>query len=162
MSKTIKQIADELNVSKQAVYKRYKNKLYTEVYPYTHIENNILYIDEQGEKIIKQDFFKSFVDKQPHTETHTDIHTDTHTDTEGVNKIIDTLNTTIELLNKQLEEKDKQIASLMETIQTQAKGISAESHAELADKLKIESSEQKEERKTRGFFGRLFGKETSK
>ena len=30
MAKTIKQIADEIGVSKQTVYKRYKGKLYTE------------------------------------------------------------------------------------------------------------------------------------
>ena len=70
-----------------------------------------------------------------------------------------TLNTTIELLNKQLAEKDKQIAALTEIVQTQAKGISADSHAELADKLKLENAEQKEERETRSFWKRLFNKE---
>lgn len=159
MSKTIKQIADELNVSKQAVYKRYKNKLYTEVHPYTHTENNVLYIDEQGENIIKQDFLKSNAETESHTDTHTDTHTKPHTDIEGVHSIIHTLNTTIELLQKQLEEKDKQIAALMETIQTQAKGISAESHAELADKLKIESAEDRAEREKKGFFRRMFNRQ---
>jgi AcrR family transcriptional regulator len=158
MSKTIKQIADELKVSKQAVYKRYKNKLYTEVYPYTHTENNVLYIDEQGEKIIKQDFLKSYVDKQPHTESHTDTYTDTHTDTEGVHGIIDTLKTTIELLNKQLSQKDKQIEELTETIKIQAQSINAANHAELAEQLKIENSEDREKREKKGFFKRLFNR----
>ncbi len=36
--KTIRQIADEIGVSKQAVYKRYKGKLHTVCAPYTHTE----------------------------------------------------------------------------------------------------------------------------
>ncbi|MFR6711970.1 MAG: hypothetical protein ACLUSX_12865 [Ruminococcus sp.] len=36
--KTIRQIADEIGVSKQAVYKRYKGKLHTVCAPYAHTE----------------------------------------------------------------------------------------------------------------------------
>lgn len=97
--KTIKQIADELGVSKQSVYKRYRGKLYTEVYPYAHTENGTVYIDEQGENIIKQDFLK-------------DKTVSSGADTEYIPKIIDTLNKTIEILQNQLFEKDKQISEL--------------------------------------------------
>ena len=38
--KTIRQIADELGVSKQAVYKRFKGKLYTVCAPYAHTERS--------------------------------------------------------------------------------------------------------------------------
>lgn len=38
MAKTIKEIADEIGVSKQAVYKRYKGKLHTVCAPYVHTE----------------------------------------------------------------------------------------------------------------------------
>lgn len=115
--KTIKQIADELNVSKQAVYKRYKGKLYTEVHPYTHTDKGIVYIDEHGENIIKKDFLKD----RPGT---------TGADTEHIQgyggadkeymptQIFDTLNKTIELLQNQLKEKDKQIEELHNIINT--------------------------------------------
>ena len=56
--KTIRQIADEIGVSKQTVYKRYKGKLHTVCAPYAHTEQGVLYIEEQGETLIKQDFLK--------------------------------------------------------------------------------------------------------
>lgn len=56
--KTIRQIADEIGVSKQTVYKRYKGKLYTVCAPYAHTEQGVLYIEEQGETLIKQDFLQ--------------------------------------------------------------------------------------------------------
>lgn len=59
MAKTIKEIAEEIGVSKQAVYKRYKGKLSTACAPYAYIEYGVVYLDEQGEMIIKQDFAKT-------------------------------------------------------------------------------------------------------
>ena len=56
--KTIRQIADEIGVSKQAVYKRYKGKLHTVCAPYAHTEQGVLYLSEQAETLIKQDFLK--------------------------------------------------------------------------------------------------------
>ena len=48
--KTIRQIADEIGVSKQAVYKRYKGKLHTVCAPYTHTEQGVLYLSEQSQE----------------------------------------------------------------------------------------------------------------
>ena len=48
MAKTLKEIADEIGVSKQAVYKRFKGKLSTVCAPYAYIEYGVVYIDEQG------------------------------------------------------------------------------------------------------------------
>lgn len=59
MAKTIKEIAAEIGVSKQAVYKRWKGKLSVVCAPYSYVEYGVVYIDEQGETIIKQDFAKS-------------------------------------------------------------------------------------------------------
>lgn len=59
MGKTIKEIAAEIGVSKQAVYKRYKGKLSAACAPYAYTEYGVVYLDEQGEAIIKQDFAKS-------------------------------------------------------------------------------------------------------
>ena len=110
--KTIRQIADEIGVSKQAVYKRYKGKLHTVCAPYAHTEQGVLYIEEQGETLIKQDFL--------HTECSIGAHTDTHTERsngaalehpENVG-VIAVLQTTIDTLQGQLSVKDQQIEEL--------------------------------------------------
>ena len=54
--KTFLQIAEEIGASKQAVYKRYKGKLYKTVLPYARNVDGTIYILEQGESVIKQDF----------------------------------------------------------------------------------------------------------
>lgn len=56
MAKTIKQIANEIGVTKQSVYKRLKGKLNAACAPYVHTEDRIIYLDELGEQIIKNDF----------------------------------------------------------------------------------------------------------
>ena len=70
--KTIRQIADEIGVSKQAVYKRYKGKLYTVCAPYAHTEQGVLYLSEQAETLIKQDFLRDGCPNGSHTDTHTE------------------------------------------------------------------------------------------
>lgn len=59
MAKTLKEIASEIGVTKQAVYKRYKGKLSAACAPYAYVEYGVVYLDEQGELIIKQDFEKT-------------------------------------------------------------------------------------------------------
>ena len=82
--KTIRQIAAEIGVSKQAVYKRYKGKLQTVCAPYAHTEQGAvsythldvykrqeqgaLYLSEQAETLIKQDFLKADRSNGAHTE----------------------------------------------------------------------------------------------
>lgn len=56
MAKTIKQIANEIGVTKQSVYKRFKGKLNAACAPYVHTKDGIIYLDELGEQIIKNDF----------------------------------------------------------------------------------------------------------
>lgn len=48
--KTIRQIADEIGVSKQAVYKRFKGKLHTVCAPYAHTERPNGAVLEQGQE----------------------------------------------------------------------------------------------------------------
>ncbi len=96
--KTIKQIADEIGVSKQAVHQKRKNKeLSTALQPFTSIVDGVVYISVDGEKIIKSAFKKD----EPSTAS------------ERKNQVSDnqfTVNFTLETLSKQLEEKDKQLA----------------------------------------------------
>ncbi len=53
---TVKQIADEIGVSKQAVYKRATGKLKSVLAPYVYTEYNRTCYREEGVRIIKQDF----------------------------------------------------------------------------------------------------------
>ena len=100
MAKTIKQIADEIGVSKQTVYKRYKGKLHTVCAPYAHTEQGVLYIEEQGETLIKQDFLQKERSNGAVLE---------QSENAGV---VAVLQTTIDTLQGQLAIKDKQIEEL--------------------------------------------------
>lgn len=147
--KTIRQIAEEIGVSKQAVYKRYKGKLYTEVLPYVHIKDGTTYIEEQGETVIKQNFSKDSISNEAHTEADTECIQDTPTDT--------ATNILIQMLQKELEVKNKQIEELTATIRIQAESIKADRHNELAETY-IDGQQKLTEGKKQGFFKRIFTK----
>lgn len=56
--KTIKEIADDLNVTKQDVYqKRRSEPLFSELKPHTHKNNGIIYISNEGIELLKQALF---------------------------------------------------------------------------------------------------------
>ena len=168
--KTIRQIADEIGVSKQAVYKRYKGKLHTVCAPYAHTEQGVLYIEEQGETLIKQDFL--------HTECSIGAHTDTHTERsngaalehpENVG-VIAVLQTTIDTLQGQLAIKDKQIENLNARLaESNAALVAAQQTAQAAQALHAgtiqqqliygDTAEEQEETPVgehRGWLHRLF------
>lgn len=56
MDLTIKELADELGVSKQTVYKRATGKLKQELEPFMYLKANMTYIQEPGADIIREDF----------------------------------------------------------------------------------------------------------
>ena len=108
MSKTIKQIADELGVSKQAVQKRLSREpLYTSVAPYISTIDGVKYIDVVGENLVKSAFSKSGIDRND----------DLSIDKSGLSidknneftPIIEVLQATIDTLKGQLDAKDEQI-----------------------------------------------------
>ena len=112
MAKTIKQIADEIGVSKQTVYKRYKGKLYTVCAPYAHTEQGGLYIEEQGETLIKQDFLQKECSIGAHTYAHTERSNGAVLEQSENAGVVAVLQTTIDTLQGQLAIKDKQIEEL--------------------------------------------------
>ena len=112
MAKTIKQIADEIGVSKQTVYKRYKGKLYTVCAPYAHTEQGVLYIEEQGETLIKQDFLQKECSIGAHTYAHTERSNGAVLEQSENAGVVAVLQTTIDTLQGQLAIKDKQIEDL--------------------------------------------------
>ena len=105
MSKTIKQIADELGVSKQAVQKRLSREpLYTRIQPHVYTQNGVKYIEAVGEKLIKSAFSKTGVDKPDNLSIDTGIDkSDLYT------PMIEVLQATIDTLQGQLVIKDEQI-----------------------------------------------------
>ena len=112
MAKTIKQIADEIGVSKQTVYKRYKGKLYTVCAPYAHTEQGVLYIEEQGETLIKQDFLQKECSIGAHPYAHTERSNGAVLEQSENAGVVAVLQTTIDTLQGQLAIKDKQIEEL--------------------------------------------------
>lgn len=112
MSKTIKQIADELGVSKQAVQKRLSREpLYTSVAPYISTVSGVKYIEVVGEKIIKSAFSKSGVDSLSIDKS--DLYIDK---SDLYTPIIEMLQVTIDTLQGQLVTKDEQIKGQQEQI----------------------------------------------
>lgn len=109
MSKTIKQIADELGVSKQAVHqKRRKEPLSTSLQPFTTTVDGVVYISVDGEKLIKQAFSKG----EPSTPVDA-VSVNEFTPVDGSSG---ELSGVIEILKKQLEVKDKQIEQQQQSI----------------------------------------------
>lgn len=134
--KTIRQIADEIGVSKQAVYKRYKGKLYTVCAPYAHTEQGTLYIEEQGETLIKQDFLQDNCSNGAHTYAHTECSIGALLEYTENYKIITVLQATIDTLQGQLAVKDKQIEELNARLaETSAALVAAQQTAQAAQAL---------------------------
>jgi len=106
--KTIRQIADEIGVSKQAVYKRYKGKLHTVCAPYAHTEQGVLYLSEQAETLIKQDFLKDDRSNGAHMERSIGAVPEQSQEA----GVVAVLQATIDMLQGQLAVKDRQIEEL--------------------------------------------------
>jgi len=113
--KTIKQIADEIGVSKQAVYKRVKGSLHTVIAPYAHTVDGVVYISEQGENLIIEAFLKNTAYKEAYTEVYTpyaESHTKPHTEYTGAhtkNDEITFLREQNKVLLERLSDKDRQL-----------------------------------------------------
>ena len=114
--KTLRQIADEIGVSKQAVYKRYKGKLHTVCAPYAHTEQGVLYLSEQAETLIKQDFLKDECSNGAHTDTHTERSVGAVPEQPQEASVVAVLQATIDTLQGQLAVKDRQIEKLTEAL----------------------------------------------
>lgn len=137
--KTIKQIADEIGVSKQAIsYRlkqlekendRQKNRQILAVK-----ENGVLVVSLVGETLIKSAFSEN--DRQKEND---DLPPNNRQKDED---ILAVLKATIDTLQKQLEIKDKQIEELIATNKAQAQSINADRHTELADRM-LEAQEPK-------------------
>ena len=170
MSKTVKQIADELGVSKQAVHQKRKSKeLSTALQPFTSTVDGVVYISVDGENLIKQAFLKN--DRKQVDGKLTATVDGSFTPPEDSEIVF--LRGQVEKLQAELEkerehnrEKDKQ---LLETLNKLAESQAALSAGQAADKQKalaekiIEGSKQLSDEEPgaivpQSFFKKIFGR----
>lgn len=157
--KTIKQIADEIGVSKQAVQKRIsRDPLYTSIQPYIDTVDGTKYIAVVGENLIKSAFLgnerQPVADNQattmytasipvfdtlstPNNDRNEDIEDEFKLTMSLVEKQLALLEKQNDVLTKELEIKNDQIESLMQTLQIQTEGVNADRHNELAETLML-------------------------
>ena len=115
--KTIKQIADELGVSKQAVHQKRKRKeLSTALQPFTSMIDGVIYIDTDGESIIKSAFLSP--DRKP---------------VDGVfTSTVDGQKLLYDILKAELAVKNEQIATLQSELAAER-----QHNREQSDKLAV-------------------------
>ena len=108
MAKTIRQIADEIGVSKTAVSKQIAN---LGLRSGLRKNGNQFAIDERQETLIKQAFLE-----KSQTEIENQTQTKSQTENHEVSDLVCVLQATIDTLQGQLEVKDRQIEKLTEAL----------------------------------------------
>ena len=155
--KTIKQIADEIGVSKQAIQKRIaREPLNSYIHPYVSTEGTTKYISEAGEALIIGAFSKRVYTPSTVDETETGI---------DESKYVDTL---IAMLQKELDAKNTQIVSLTEANRELTAALEnttaslAAAHALHAGTMKHHLADGEiDPEQPSGFWARLFGRRPS-
>ena len=126
--KTIRQIADEIGVSKTAVSKQIAN---LGLRSGLRKNGNQFAIDKHQEALIKQAFFE-----KTQTEIENQSQTKTQTENHEVGDLVCVLQATIDTLQGQLAVKDKQIAELNERLsECSAALLAAQQTAQAAQAL---------------------------
>ena len=174
--KTIRQIADEIGVSKQAVFKKIKREpLSTSLQGLTATVDGRLMVEVDGEKLIKQAFSENV---QSTTDNQLTGAVDGLVDapstkneekTVVVDGVISVLQATIDTLQGQLEVKDRQIEQQAQTITRLTDALAAAQqtaaaaqalHAGTIQQQLINGeagTEQQEPEHKRSWFSKLFG-----
>ncbi|MCC2175294.1 hypothetical protein AAAV51_12680 [Agathobaculum butyriciproducens] len=116
--KTIRQIADEIGVSKTAVNKQIAN---LGLRSGLRKNGNQFAIDEQQEALIKQAF-----SEKSQTEIENQTQTKSQTENHEVSDLVCVLQATIDTLQGQLEVKDRQIEQQAQTITRLTDALAAE------------------------------------
>lgn len=135
MEKTIKQIADDLQIDKQKVYRYIKAHHISEVLHEPHQKNNVKYYDEAAQTQIKKAFAEKSESHQTTSKSTSKVH---H---EAVN---DALVDTVKMLQNELKIKNEQIENLHKLLDQEQK-------LRLVAEEKVLKIEDKEEHKKRFF-----------
>lgn len=115
MEKTIKQIADELGVSKTAVRKKIEN---LQLFDKLQTKGNQFLVSETQEILIKSTFSK----KNTETENRKEV-SEKSESLQLVSSLLDSLKKELDVKNHQLEVKDKQINDLNNRLQEVTKAL---------------------------------------
>ncbi|MDR0819053.1 MAG: hypothetical protein LBN43_05740 [Oscillospiraceae bacterium] len=148
--KTIRQIAAEIGVSRQAVHQKRKSKeLSATLQPFTSIVNGAVYISADGEALIKKAFASSGYQRVEANKAAT-----VESSVYGVLKAtIDTLQEQLVVKDEQLAAKDAQIAEITSAL------LSAQQTVQAAQALHAGTIQtQLRNSSNRGIFSRVFGK----
>ena len=132
--KTIKQIADELGVSKTAVRKKIEN---LGLQSSLRKNGNQFAIDKIQEKLIKQAFSGN--------ETETKNANQSQTENHEVSDLVSVFQTTISVLKAELEAKDRQIEKLQMLLdqEQQLHALTAQQIKELPEQKEPDMTEEK-------------------
>ena len=146
-TKTLKQIADELGVNKQQVYRLVRKYRISEA----HQEGDTRFYDEAAETLIKSHFSDKAASREAHREAHQTASTDTAT------------KAAFDALSAQLDVKDKQIAALTAALEHTTASLHAAQalHAATVQQQLTDGSggdDAAEPDKPSGLFGRIFGR----
>lgn len=119
MSMTVKQLADSLGVTKTAIRKRF-----TDEFRANHLqtlENGVLVIDDDGCKLIAETLQSptNYIPESMKTPSESVAETTTTAET----ALLETLQTTIEMMQQQLAAKDAQIAAKDEQLSMLGKSL---------------------------------------
>lgn len=169
--KTLKQIADQLGVSKQQVYRFVKRNGISEAYQ----DNGTMYYSETAEALIIKGILDSGIqpisrqrNSDATSEPHCDAHQEVHQDTREAHRDAHT-ETLISMLQKELESKNRQIEQLNEALQKSQQLLDQEQqlHLQTQQQLNLlqapseaavsadEETPDAEQKKS-GWFKRLF------
>ena len=141
--KPIKQIADEIGVSKTAVRNKMTDEIKTK---FSETVSGVVFISKKGELLIKSAFINKIQHNSPETEFA---------------EFSETVSALVSVLQAELEIKNKQIEELTATIKIQAESINAANKNELAETI-IDANknliEDGESKNKPGIFKKLFSR----
>ena len=145
--KTIKELADEIGVSKQAVWQKIKKESSIDLRQFTSKKGNTVYVDVDGQKVIKNAFFNKTSTKKRQQKVFVDDNVDNSVDDnpEGNEEILFLRNLVSEL---QSEKKDlHKLLDQQQRLALQDKKVLEEYKSEINDlkSLKMPSQDTKEE-----------------
>ena len=140
MEKSMREIADELGVDKQRVYRYIKKKCINEALQ----RNGVKYYDEAAQTLIKQ----GFSDSEPHQES----------DSRSASNeaVFEAVLKQLEMLQKELEVKNQQIADLNERLAESQVALKREQELKLISEGKILALEAKEESEKKNWWQRIW------
>ncbi|AZZ79482.1 MULTISPECIES: RepB-like protein [Lactococcus] len=150
--KTIKELADEIGVSKQAVWQKIKKESSIDLRQFTSKKGNTVYVDVDGQKVIKSAFFNKTSTKKRQQKVFVDDNVNNSVDgnPEGNEEILFLRNLVSEL---QSEKKDlHKLLDQQQRLALQDKKVLEEYKSEINElkALKMAQEDMKEGSSIRG------------